>query len=89
MGVELFYQRAFRLIPKEDLIKIAEVVERGIERLRVSTSLNGDDLKYLFEVYNKYLTYEDEDINCSGCRSKVWGKMRKLGLEYKRRIELD
>ena len=36
------------------------------------------DLQYIFDVWNRYMTREPEDIGCSGCRTKVVGKMRRI-----------
>lgn len=61
-----------RNIPEEIRPDVIRIVERNEGKVRISRT----DLEYLFGIYNRYCTREPEDINCSGCRSKVSGKMR-------------
>lgn len=50
------------------------------------TSPNEADLRYLFSIWNSYLSKgETEDINCSGCRAKVVSKLRRMSYLWKER----
>lgn len=60
-------------IPKTLWQNIADVLKRN-----QGVQFNGADLAYLFEVWNRYMTREKENINCSGCRTKVIGKFRRI-----------
>lgn len=53
---------------------VKEVVQRNAMNIRWSDA----DLKYIFDVYNRYLTREPENINCGGCRTKVVGKIKRI-----------
>ena len=65
-----------RAIPNKLIDKIIQVVRAGRTDLRKSTSINGDRLIFLFEVYNKYLIgTKTENINCGGCRVRVWSRL--------------
>lgn len=66
-------------IPEEIRPDVAEVVERT----RNQAQFSQPDISYLFEVYNRYLTREPENINCSGCRTKVVGWLRAAVAEWR------
>lgn len=61
-------------IPAEVRPDVIEALHRNRDRL----SWNPQDLHFLFAVYNRYVAPmgEPEDMNCSGCRTKVIGKLR-------------
>lgn len=72
-------------IPEKIRPDVAEVVERTRNQIEFSHA----DLSYLFEVYNRYLTTEPENMNCSGCRTKVIGWLRSAVSEWKQNKILD
>jgi hypothetical protein len=61
-------------IPTEVRPDVMEALARNRDRL----SWDPQDLHFLFAVYNRYVAPmgEPEDMNCSGCRTKVIGKLR-------------
>ncbi|NJO28567.1 MAG: hypothetical protein HC874_14255 [Richelia sp. SL_2_1] len=61
-------------IPEECRADVSAVIAKTY----VQTQLNTVEMQFLFEVYNRYIAPADEpeDIGCSGCRTKVVGKMR-------------
>jgi hypothetical protein len=61
-------------IPAEVRPDVMEALTRNRDRL----SWDPQDLHFLFAVYNRYVAPmgEPEDMNCSGCRTKVIGKLR-------------
>jgi len=63
-------------IPEEIRPDIITALDRNAGVL----TWNVADLKYLFEVYNRYVApaSEPENINCGGCRTKVIGKLRQF-----------
>ena len=72
-NTELAYRQSLA-IPSEIRADVAKVVERNKNMIRWPDA----DLKYLFEVWNRYMTKDPEDITCPGCRSKVVSKMRRI-----------
>lgn len=68
-------------IPDEIRPDVANVVLRTWGQ----SQFKEDDLKYLFEVYNRFLAPADspENINCGGCRTKVVGWLRTAVTEWK------
>lgn len=90
--MSLFFKRAFNVIPEELYGPIVSIVDKAKDSLKNSTSIKKEYLQYLFDVYNAYLSGSVvEDINCSGCVTRVWGKMRMLRDEIVNRglIEAD
>ena len=65
---------------KKDVIDVIEKVEKYIPIYPPKY------LKYLFEVYNKYIapSYRPENINCGGCRAKVVSVIRTIVREWKK-----
>jgi hypothetical protein len=63
-------------IPAEIRPDVSEVVNRTRNQFQFTNT----DLTYLFEVYNRYIApaTEPENMGCSGCRTKVIGKMREM-----------
>lgn len=76
-------------LPKEiitDIILVMSEVEKNVHAITHPTNdFQLRILKYLFEVYNKYISYSDkqQDISCSGCRSLVVGKFRNFANQWK------
>jgi len=72
-------------IPDQIRGDVAEVVDRT----RATLSFTRPDIEYLFQVYNRYIAREPEDVNCGACRTKVVGKLRVMVDEWKKRGYLD
>jgi hypothetical protein len=67
-------------VPEEERQKIYDIA--WVVNFR--TSPNEADLRYLFSIWNSYLSRGDtEDINCRGCRAKVVSKLRKMSWLWK------
>lgn len=68
-------------IPAEIRTDVANVITRTWGQ----SQFRPEDMKYLFEVYNRYLAPADspERITCSGCRTKVVGWLRTAVTEWK------
>jgi hypothetical protein len=69
----LIYQQSLS-IPEAIRKDIVAVVRRNEGRIHWQQS----DLQYVFDVWNRYMTREPEDIGCGGCRTKVVGKLRRI-----------
>ncbi len=65
---------------EKDIIEVIEHIEKYIPICPPK------HLKYLFEVYNKYVapSYRPENINCGGCRAKVISVIRSIVREWKK-----
>jgi hypothetical protein len=70
---EMIYQQSLA-IPQGIRQDVADVMKRNATAIHWPML----DISYLFEVWNRYMTREPEDIKCAGCRSKVIGKMRRI-----------
>lgn len=80
----LFFERAYRVIPKNLLPGISRVVEKSEKEFKGSGSISRERMEYMFKVYNRYLSGSvEEDIDCKGCRTRVWGKMLMLGKDIR------
>lgn len=58
--------------------EIRDDVRLALERNRDRINWDFQDLDYLFRIYNRFVAPigEPENVNCSGCRTKVIGKLR-------------
>lgn len=56
----------------------------ALNRNRDKLQWDYNDLRFLFEVYNRYVApaREPENINCGGCRTKVIGKLRQYAARW-------
>ena len=70
---DLVFQQSLS-IPQGIRQDVADVVKRNHNVIQGPHL----DMTYLFEVWNRYMTREPEDIGCAGCRSKVVGKMKRI-----------
>lgn len=70
---ELAYMQSMS-IPVEIRKDLADVINRNANNIR----WNEPDLRYVFDVWNRYMSREPEDINCPGCRSKVISKLKRI-----------
>lgn len=70
---ELAYRQSLS-IPAEIRKDVAAVIERNKMAVRWQEA----DIRYLFDIWNRYMTKEPEDITCPGCRSKVVSKLRRI-----------
>lgn len=75
MSIHPLLRRSFN-IPAEIRPDVCEVVTRTRNQFQFSST----DLEYLFEVYNRFIApaSDPENIGCSGCRTKVIGKLREM-----------
>ena len=69
----LIYQQSLS-IPESIRPDVVTAVRRNEDKIHWAQA----DLQYIFDVWNRYMTREPEDIGCSGCRTKVVGKMRRI-----------
>ncbi len=70
---ELIYKQSLA-IPSVIRQDVADVVKRNLNVVY----WNPNDVAYVFDVWNRYMTREPEDVKCAGCRSKVIGKMKRI-----------
>lgn len=64
-------------MPEEVKDSLKRVVEDSKDDLKNKGSIKRERMEYLFKIYNRYLAGRgnSEDVNCMGCRVKVWGKL--------------
>lgn len=80
---ELAYRQSMS-IPAEIRKDLAEVIQRNASKVHWSEP----DLRYVFDVWNRYMTREPEDITCPGCRAKVISKLKRIVVIWEAKGEL-
>jgi len=77
--VDLFFKRCFETVPESLFESIVRVVSKCEEDRKKGLKIKRERLAYLFKIYNEYLAgTKEEDIDCPGCRVRVFGKMLRF-----------
>lgn len=79
---ELVYNQSLS-IPRLLWQDVADTLERN-----QGVQFASADVIFLFEIWNRYMTKEKENINCSGCRTKVISKLKRIVAIWKDKGEI-